>query len=70
MNGLLRDLYYLRWKTWIDEQSARLNGAPGKDIDFYAIEEEWANARNSYSSKAEGQVVEIAKEIYNKITEQ
>lgn len=69
-NGLLRDLYYLRWKTWIDEQSARLNGAPGKDIDFYAIEEEWANARNSYSSKAEGRVVEIAKEIYNKITEQ
>ena len=27
-NGLLRDFYYLRWKTWFDELAARLGHTP------------------------------------------
>ena len=68
-NGLLRDFYYNRWKVWIDRQKAQLNGAPVKAIDFYAIEEPWTKQTNHYSSQAEGDVIEVAKEVYAKITE-
>lgn len=68
-NGLLRDFYYNRWKVWIDWQKAQLNGAPVKAIDFYAIEEPWTKQTNPYSSQAEGDVIEVAKEVYAKITE-
>ena len=68
-NGLLRDFYYNRWKVWIDRQKAQLNGAPVKAIDFYAIEEPWTMQTNPYSSQAEGDVIEVAKEVYAKITE-
>ena len=68
-NGLLRDFYYTRWKVWIDRQKAQLNGAPVKAIDFYAIEEPWTKQTNPYSSQAEGDVIEVAKEVYAKITE-
>ena len=68
-NGLLRDFYYNRWKVWIDRQKAQLNGAPVKAIDFYAIEEPWTKHTNPYSSQAEGDVIEVAKEVYAKITE-
>ena len=68
-NGLLRDFYYNRWKVWIDRQKAQLNGVPVKAIDFYAIEEPWTKQTNPYSSQAEGDVIEVAKEVYAKITE-
>lgn len=68
-NGLLRDFYYNRWKVWIDRQKAQLNGALVKAIDFYAIEEPWTKQTNPYSSQAEGDVIEVAKEVYAKITE-
>ena len=68
-NGLLRDFYYNRWKVWIDRQKAQLNGAPVKAIAFYAIEEPWTKQTNPYSSQAEGDVIEVAKEVYAKITE-
>ena len=68
-NGLLRDFYYNRWKVWIDRQKAQLNGAPVKAIDFYSIEEPWTKQTNPYSSQAEGDVIEVAKEVYAKITE-
>ena len=58
-----------RWKVWIDRQKAQLNGAPVKAIDFYAIEEPWTKQTNPYSSQAEGDVIEVAKEVYAKITE-
>lgn len=67
-NGLLRDFYYPRWKTWIDQQTAQLNGVPMKEIDFYAIEEPWTRQTNAYSSQAEGDVIEVAKEVYAEIT--
>ena len=68
-NRLSRDFYYNRWKVWIDRQKAQLNGAPVKAIDFYAIEEPWTKQTNPYSSQAEGDVIEVAKEVYAKITE-
>lgn len=67
-NGLLRDFYYPRWKTWIDQQTAQLNGTPLKEIDFYAIEEPWTRKTDAYSAQAEGDAIEVAKEAYAEIT--
>lgn len=66
-NGLLRDFYYLRWKTWLDEQLKSFEGGQPKAIDFYALEEPWALKHNSYASEAEGNPVDIACEIYREI---
>lgn len=67
-NGLLRDFYYNRWKVWLEQQKAQLNGAPAEKIDFYALEEPWTKQTNPYASQAEGDAIEVAKEIYAKIT--
>lgn len=66
-NGLLRDFYYLRWKTWLDEQLKSFEGGQPKAIDFYALEESWTLKHNSYASEAEGNPVDIACEIYREI---
>lgn len=66
-NGLLRDFYYLRWKTWLDEQLKSFVGGQPKAIDFYALEEPWTLKHNSYASEAEGNPVDIACEIYREI---
>ena len=66
-NGLLRDFYYLRWKTWLDEQLKSFEGGQPKTIDFYALEEPWTLKHNSYASEAEGNPVDIACEIYREI---
>lgn len=66
-NGLLRDFYYLRWKTWLDEQLKSFEGGQHKAIDFYALEEPWTLKHNSYASEAEGNPVDIACEIYREI---
>lgn len=66
-NGLLRDFYYLRWKTWLDEQLKSFEDGQPKAIDFYALEEPWTLKHNSYASEAEGNPVDIACEIYREI---
>lgn len=66
-NGLLRDFYYLRWKTWLDEQLKSFEDGQPKAIDFYAQEEPWTLKHNSYASEAEGNPVDIACEIYREI---
>lgn len=63
-NGLLRDFYYMRWKTFFDELKQQLEGAAPKQIDFYALEEPWTLQHNSYSAEAEGDAIEVAREVY------
>ena len=63
-NGLLRDFYYLRWKTYFDELTQRLQGQAPKEIDFYALEEAWTLQHNPYSAVAEGNAIDTACEVY------
>lgn len=63
-NGLLRDFYYMRWKTFFDELKQQLEGAAPKQIDFYALEEPWTLQHNSYSAEAEGDAIDVAREVY------
>ncbi|EGF57220.1 alpha-N-acetylglucosaminidase [Bacteroides fluxus] len=66
-NGLLKDFYYLRWKTWLD----RLNDLPDRDpassIDYYSLEEPWTLRHDTYSSTKEGDCVETAKAVQRQL---
>lgn len=62
-NGLLKDFYYMRWKLYFDFLSQRIEGKTPAEIDFYAIEEPWTKAANPYSAEAEGDCIEVAKQV-------
>ena len=68
-NGLLRDFYYMRWKTFFDELKQQLERAAPKQIDFYALEEPWTLQHNSYSAEAEGDAIDVAREVYAAIAQ-
>lgn len=66
-NGILKDFYYLRWKTYFDSLSQQMEGKPVSKIDFYALEEPWTKATGAYSSRPEGECIPTVKRIFNKI---
>lgn len=66
-SGLLCDFYHMRWKTYFDELSRQLEGAAPCAIDFYALEEPWTLQHNAYSAAPEGDVISVAREVYQTI---
>lgn len=66
-NGILKDFYYKRWSTYFASLEDQLNGKPKVDIDFYGLEEPWTKQTNQYSSKPEGNCVDMAKEAIKMI---
>lgn len=66
-NGLLRDFYYVRWKRYFDELHSQMIGNKKSSIDFYAMEEEWTLKNNIYSSEGNGDVIDIARKVFQKI---
>lgn len=66
-NGILKDFYYMRWKTYFDNLAQELDGKEIQEIDFYALEEPWTKESNVYSSKAEGDCVTVAKQIFKEV---
>ena len=88
--GLLKDFYYPRWKTYFDALLAQmeaqlhpqpelLGGGPNANktaaelfamalpqevtIDWYALEEPWTKAHNTYSAEPEGNALQVAQKI-------
>lgn len=61
-NGLLKDFYYPRWKTWLDRLNTLPDGDPAAAMDYYALDEPWTLQHNFYSPHKEGDCVETAKE--------
>lgn len=48
-SGLLKDLYYLRWKTFFEQKQQELEGkASGEVINFYGMEKAWAEKAHEY----------------------
>ena len=92
--GLLKDFYYVRWKTYFDALYAQMKAQMGPQpdllgggknatktaaelfqmalpqdvkIDWYAIEEPWTLRHNPYSAAPEGNAVDVAREVCEKI---
>jgi len=66
-NGILKDFYYPRWKTFYDALDAEFEGAPEAEIDWYAVEEPWAKQRNTYPNQPLADPVDAARQAYNTI---
>lgn len=66
-NGLLRDFYRPRWEAWIAQQRDILDGKEVADIDFYAMDEKWVDARDAYSETPLGDPVEVSLEAIEMI---
>ena len=66
-NGLLKDFYYMRWKTYFDALTATLDGSLVPVLDWYAIEEPWTKESATYSSQPEDDCVEVAKKVWQSV---
>lgn len=58
-SGLLGDLYYTRWATWIEA----MKKGDATPIDFYPIDAKWVNSRDDYKLLPESQSIPTALEI-------
>lgn len=69
-NGILGTLYYDRWKLFVGQQQAFLEGKINEDtpIDFFTMESKWANELGQqYKSKPVTDYVSMAREIYQQV---
>ena len=66
-NGILKDFYYKRWEAYWKTLQDQFDGKPEVIIDFYAMEEPWTLAKNEYTSKPEGDLINTAKEIFSEV---
>lgn len=68
-NGILKDLYYQRWRVFFDHLEAQMVDGQTRKIDFYKMEEDWANSRNHYGVSGEGDAVHVANQVYRQIVD-
>ena len=66
-NGILKDFYYMRWKTYFEALAAGLNGSLVPVLDWYAIEEPWTKVSDTYSAEPVGDCVEVAKKVFSEV---
>lgn len=66
-NGILSDLYYERWKLFFDNTLKEMQGQKVDTVDFFAMEEKWTQGKKTYSKESEGDILQIATEIYRQI---
>ncbi|MEW9573023.1 alpha-N-acetylglucosaminidase [Rhodanobacter sp. Si-c] len=67
--GLVGDYYYARWKLFFDSLDTALStGDKPKAIDWYAMGEQWAHARNTYPTRPTGDIHAIAKDVLDDLT--
>lgn len=75
--GLLRDLYHARWKTWFDACLENWDNAGRPEIDFFEMERAWADQPlkrrsggdyTTYSATPEGDPIAISKAVIDRIS--
>lgn len=68
-SGLLKELYYQRWKAFFEQKQQELDGKPmGEAIDFYGMEKAWAEDRKEETSSLTlPSAVDTAKEVFQAV---
>lgn len=61
--GILRDLYYPRWKTFFDA----LNRGEAPPADYYPMEAQWASGTQPYSTSADTNTIDMAWKVYDRL---
>lgn len=65
-NGLLASLYAPRWKAYFDSLHATLEGNNTTEINFFAMDTEWVERDETFTSTPTSKEIKIAKELYQK----
>ena len=64
--GLLKDLYYPRWETFLRQKQAELDGKPSQtSFDFYQMERAWAERLKYKKVSQRKPVAKTAKAVFN-----
>lgn len=66
-NGILRDFYYKRWAAYWQTLQEQLDGKPARPLDYYAMEEPWTLEHNAYPATAQGDCIEVAREVFGNV---
>ena len=59
-NGILKDLYYNRWRLFFDCIN---KGGDTENFDWFSIDEDWVKNKKTYPNKPYNNVIDIAKDI-------
>ncbi|WP_371673044.1 alpha-N-acetylglucosaminidase C-terminal domain-containing protein [Streptomyces sp. NBC_00289] len=63
-SGLVGGLYLTRWKTYFGELSAALaTDRQPADIDWFALEDDWAHRHDTYPVEATGDIHRLARQV-------
>ena len=62
-SGLLQNFYLPRWQMFIDDLNARLQGKPGRNIEYFAFERKWTEERNDFSVDPSGDPILVASTV-------
>ncbi len=68
-SGLLKDLYYLRWKEFLERKQQELEGKVADEtIDYYGMEKAWAESTGKAVTRSDRKpVIETAKAVYRSV---
>ncbi len=66
-NGILRDLYYERWKLFFSKINIESGIVTEPDIDYFSIESDWCLKQNKYATKPKAKAIDKAKSIFDAI---
>lgn len=56
-NGLLKDVYYVRWKAFFEK-------GENEKVDYYVLDEAWTKKTNFYSASSSDDCVEVVKKVF------
>lgn len=65
-SGLLRDLYYPRWRAYFRFLEDNMDGKSPDTVDFFALEEAWTKQSNLYPVIPSGNAITRAREIFDR----
>ena len=68
-SGLLKDLYYQRWKTFFEQKQQELDGSSAiKAINFYEMEKTWAEKHKTpVNTSVAASAIDVAKDVYHAV---
>jgi alpha-N-acetylglucosaminidase len=61
-SGLLRDFYLPRWEMFVQDLNDRLDGKPGREVNYFEFEKKWTEERKEYPAEPSGDPVKAAGE--------
>ena len=62
-SGLIKDLYEPRWQLFFEQLDNEMAGKPNFEVNYFAMELNWANQLNKYSTKTKGDYLQVIKKI-------